>query len=196
MQSRRAPARARAGAAAMHGGRARVASPPPRRTCAAAAEYKMKRPRRAVATRRLYGRACIATAAVMGARPRHGRGWGGAADGGGAAAHVAHARSRSTFASCSGRAAVRARSRAHAWRQRCGIHAAQTAREFAHAHAHGDGLRQKGMGRIKGRGKGDYLEVAEVDARGRDEQQLRRERGSHPSRSVRHSPPDRTPVLI
>jgi hypothetical protein len=50
------------------------------------------------------------------------------------------------------------------------------------AHAHGNG--PKGVGCITGRGEGACLEVAEVDARGRDEQQLRRERGTHPTRDV------------
>ncbi len=87
---------------------------------------------------------------------------------GGAAAHVAHARSRSAFASCGGRAhawthgAARTHGRSAAAcmphrpcaTRLCGLHACRTAqRELAHAHAYtGCGrLGPKGVGRIAGR---------------------------------------------
>ena len=69
--------------------------------------------------------------------------------GGGAAAHVAHARSRSTFASCSSRAAVRSRSRTHAWTQRCGMLPHSAARVHRRASA-------RGRGRTRAEGGGTH----------------------------------------
>ncbi len=52
----------------------------------------------------------------------------------------------------------------------------------------GTGSGRRGWGASHGGEDGACLEVAEVDARGRDEQQLGRERGTHPSRTMRRMP--------
>jgi hypothetical protein len=126
---------------------------------------------------------------------RHGRGCGGAAGGGGAAAargphavaqHVrllqrprgpyAHRAARTHRRSAAATERERERSARARWQTRMRTGTGCGRGGGTHRWAAGKGL------------------TAEVDARRRDEQQLRCERGTHPSRSVRHAPPDRTPV--